>query len=154
MKTVFNLGVTMSTEQKQKFAAYIASQGLKATRQRELILEAFLAQAEHPSTEELYLGLRKEHPGIGYATVHRTLKLLAECGIATVRNFGDGAQRFEPCAGEHHDHLVCTGCGLIIEFENPQIEKLQEQVAKSHNFTVQDHRLELYGLCSNCRKGE
>ena len=69
----------------------------------------------------LYLRLRKKHPGIGYATVHRTLKLFAESGIASVLNFGDGAQRFEACGGEHHDHLVCTACGLIIEFENPQI---------------------------------
>lgn len=141
----------MNAEQKKRFSDYLATQGLKTTRQRELILDEFLAQAEHPSTEELYLRLRKKHPGIGYATVHRTLKLFAECGIASVLNFGDGAQRFEACGGEHHDHLVCTACGLIIEFENPQIEKLQEQVAKSHQFTVKDHRLELYGLCSACQ---
>ena len=70
-----------------------------------------------------------------------------------VRNFGDGAQRFESCSeNEHHDHMVCTECGLIIEFENSQIETLQEQVAASHSFAVMDHRLELYGLCSKCRQ--
>jgi len=103
------------------------------------------------STEELYLKVRGKYPNIGYATVHRTLKLFAECGIAAERNFGDGSGRFELMHGEeHHDHLICTSCSLIIEFENPQIEKLQEKVAKEHNFTIDNHRLELYGLCSTC----
>lgn len=141
----------MGAQEKKVFRQYLADQGLKSTQQREIILDEFL-RLEHPSTEDLYLSLRRKHPNIGYATVHRTLKLFAECGIATIRNFGDGAQRFETCTeDEHHDHMVCTKCGLIIEFENSQIEKLQEQVAASHAFEVSDHRLELYGLCQNCR---
>jgi Fur family ferric uptake transcriptional regulator len=141
----------MGSHEQTIFRQYIADQGLKSTPQREIILDEFL-RLEHPSTEDLYQSLRSKHPNIGYATVHRALKLFAECGIAAVRNFGDGAQRFESCqADEHHDHLVCTECGLIIEFENSQIEKLQQQVAKSHDFTVVDHRLELYGLCAKCK---
>ena len=142
----------MDTQKQNIFRLYLAEQGLKSTNQRNIILDEFL-NLEHPSTEDLYQSLRKKHPNIGYATVHRTLKLFSECGIATVRNFGDGAQRFEVCSeNEHHDHLVCTECGLIIEFENKQIERLQVQVAESHTFSVVDHRLELYGLCENCCK--
>ncbi|MDT8419632.1 MAG: transcriptional repressor [Desulfuromonadales bacterium] len=130
---------------------YLAQKGLKNTSQRKIILQEFLDQASHLSTEELYLKVRSKHPGIGYATVHRTLKLFAECGIAVERNFGDGQGRFELTHGEeHHDHLICNRCGMIIEFENPQIEKLQEQVAVQHNFVIENHRLELYGLCSEC----
>ena len=141
----------MRSQKLALFRQYLTDQGLKSTNQRNIILDEFLC-LEHPSTEDLYQSLRKKHPNIGYATVHRALKLFAECGIATVRNFGDGAQRFEVCSdNEHHDHLVCTKCGLIIEFENKQIERLQEQVAKSHAFSVVDHRLELYGLCEKCR---
>jgi Fur family ferric uptake transcriptional regulator len=141
----------MGSQEQVIFRQYIADQGLKSTPQREIILDEFL-RLEHPSTEDLYQSLRRKHPNIGYATVHRALKLFAECGIATVRNFGDGAQRFESCPqGEHHDHLVCTECGLIIEFENSQIEKLQQQVAQSHSFSVIDHRLELYGRCEKCQ---
>lgn len=141
----------MNSEKQKLFRQYLDEQGLKSTNQRNIILDEFL-RLEHPSTEDLYQNLRKKHPNIGYATVHRTLKLFADCGLASVRNFGDGAQRFEVCSeDEHHDHLVCTECGLIIEFENKQIEHLQEQVAESHAFTVLDHRLELYGLCSKCR---
>jgi len=133
------------------FNEYVRRKGLKNTNQRMIILEAFLSSNSHFSTEELYLKLRKDHPRIGYATVHRTLKLLAECGVALELNFGDGQTRFELLnADQHHDHLVCTECGLIIEFYDPEIEKLQMQIASQHNFTIEKHRHELYGLCSTC----
>lgn len=142
----------MAESKKEIFRDYLASQGLKSTTQREIILKEFLRSDAHPSTEELYLRVRKKNPQIGYATVHRTLKLFADCGIATIRNFGDGTTRFESITeDEHHDHLVCSSCGLIIEFEDDQIEKLQQKVAGRHNFLVQDHRLELYGLCEKCQ---
>lgn len=135
----------------KQFNAYLSRKGLKTTSQRIIILETFLQSNSHYSTEDLYLKLRENYPKIGYATVHRTLKLFAECGIAAELNFGDGQTRFEPVHGsEHHDHLVCTECGLIIEFEEPQIEKLQEAVAAVHHFTIENHRLELYGRCAAC----
>ncbi len=138
-------------ESKKVFRNYLATQGLKSTRQRELILDEFLRSSSHLSTEELYLKLRKKHPSIGYATVYRTLRLFAECGIAEARNFGDGQTRYEPTTREdHHDHLICTRCGAIIEFEDPRIEQLQEQVAREHGFRTLSHRLELYGLCEKC----
>ncbi len=142
----------MSDSKQEIFREYLLSQGLKSTSQREIILAEFLRCDEHPSTEELYLRVRKKNPQVGYATVHRTLKLFAECGIASVRNFGDGTTRYESVSGdEHHDHLVCQSCGLIIEFEDDRIEKLQDKVAGQHNFKVVDHRLELYGLCEKCQ---
>lgn len=133
------------------FQDYLRSQGLKSTNQRMMILEAFLKSKSHYSTEDLYLKLRRQDPKIGYATVHRTLKLFAECGIASELNFGDGQTRFEPLnADQHHDHLVCTGCGRIIEFEEPRIEQLQEEIAQRYNFQFESHRHELYGLCADC----
>lgn len=136
---------------KESFRAYLAGQGLKSTRQREIILDEFLQCGAHLSTEDLYLRLRAAHPHIGYATVHRALKLFAECGIAEPRHFGDGQTRYESCAGDgHHDHLICLGCGEIVEFENPQIEALQEAVAGQHGFRIVRHRLELYGHCRRC----
>lgn len=138
---------------KQKiFQDYIARQGLKSTRQRDIILDAFLSSDRHLSIEELYLKLRAKYPNIGYATVYRTLKLFAESGIAREIHFGDGQTRYEHVSeGEHHDHLVCTGCGTIIEFENESIEKLQDEVAAAHSFLIKHHKLELYGLCAKCR---
>ena len=139
------------TSIKKSFSDYLVKKGLKTTRQREYILDEFLRSSSHLSTEELYLRLRKKHPSIGYATVYRTLKLFAECGIAAERNFGDGQTRYESTTSEeHHDHLICTGCGVILEFEDPRIEELQERVAQKHGFKILKHRLELYGLCAKC----
>ncbi len=137
---------------KKIFRDYISQKGLKSTRQRDIILDAFLSSDRHMSIEELYLKLRGKYPNIGYATVYRTLKLFAESGIAREMQFGDGQTRYEHVnEGEHHDHLVCTRCGTILEFENETIEQLQVQVASSHDFLIQTHKLELYGLCAKCR---
>lgn len=139
-------------DRKDRFREYLLQQGLKSTRQREIILDEFLRCDSHPSTEDLYLRLRKKHPGIGYATVHRSLKLFSECGIAETRDFGDGQTRYESTScSEHHDHLICKECGAIIEFEDPRIEELQNEVARDHGFTIAHHRLEIYGCCADCR---
>jgi Fur family transcriptional regulator, ferric uptake regulator len=138
---------------KKIFQEFIAAKGLKSTRQRDLILDAFLSSDRHISIEELYLKLRAKHPSIGYATVYRTLKLFAESGIARETHFGDGQTRYEHLLeGEHHDHLVCTRCGAIVEFENEAIEQLQSAVAQQHGFHIENHKLELYGACANCQK--
>jgi Fur family ferric uptake transcriptional regulator len=137
---------------KDKFREFMLDKGLKSTRQREIILDEFLRVGSHLSTEELYLRLRRKNPQIGYATVHRTLKLFAECGIAEQRHFGDGQARYEASdLDEHHDHLICVNCGRIVEFEDPRIESLQEEVARQHGFSIERHRLELYGCCEACR---
>ena len=105
---------------KDKFREFMLVKGLKSTRQREAILDEFLRVGSHISTEELYMRLRRNNPQLGYATVHRTLKLFAECGIAEQRHFGDGQARYEASdLDEHNDHLICVTCGKILEFEDP-----------------------------------
>jgi len=142
----------MKKKASDHLAEYLSGQGLKSTRQRDEILNIFVSAGRHLSAEELYLLVKKTNPGIGYATVYRTLKLLAESGLAYERRFEDGFTRYEYNATDaHHDHLICTGCGAIIEFENERIEQLQQDVARKNRFLVQDHKLELYGLCSDCR---
>ncbi len=137
---------------RETFQRYLAEKGLKTTQQRQIILDEFIASGGHISTEELYLKIRKKHPHIGYATVYRTLKLFAECGIAVERHFGDGQTRYETALEEeHHDHLICIRCKKIAEFEDPRIEEQQQQVACQHGFEIHSHRLELYGLCTECR---
>jgi Fur family ferric uptake transcriptional regulator len=132
--------------------AYLARRGLKHSRQRERIAEIFMSLRGHVSVDELLARARREDRRVSLATVYRTMKLLAESGLAAAREFGDGQTRWEVAAGrEHHDHLICTGCGEIVEFTNEQIEALQAAVAKKHGFEVERHRLELYGRCARCR---
>lgn len=137
---------------KKVFQEYLTQKGLKSTRQREIILDEFLRSPSHLSAEELYLRLRKKHPNIGYATVYRTLKLFAECGIAQEQHFGDKQTRYEAAfEEEHHHHLVCTQCGAIIEFEDPRLDPTYEEIARKHGFFISDHRVDIRGLCSKCQ---
>ncbi len=132
---------------------YIVKNGLKTSRQRELIADTFFAAEGHLSVDELLERVRAEDAGIGQATVYRTMKLLAKCGLAEARQFGDGHTRYEHVLDErehHHDHLICTACGRIVEFVDPQIETLQARVAEAHGFTVTHHKMELYGTCAAC----
>lgn len=132
---------------------YIARRGLKHSRQREQIAQIFFELEGHVSVDELLARTRQSDPRVSLATVYRTMKLLAESGLAAVRQFGDGQTRYEVAAGRaHHDHLICVGCGEIVEFSNPQIEALQAEVARRHGFAVERHRLELYGRCARCRR--
>ena len=143
----------MKQIKKKIFENFMAKQGFKSTRQRDIILEAFLDSGRHQSIEELYLQLRAAHPTIGYATVYRTLKLFAESGIAREFHFGDGQTRYEHASeGEHHDHLVCVRCGAISEFTNDAVEAIQDEVAASYGFVMQYHKMELYGLCAACQR--
>jgi len=139
----------------EDLSGYLSGQGYKATRQRDLIIRIFSGAGRHLSAEELYVLVKKTEPGIGYATVYRTLKLLSDAGLAQERRFEDGFNRYELReADAHHDHLICTGCGRILEFENNEIERLQQAVAKKNHFVVTSHKLEIYGLCGNCQKAK
>ncbi|MBI2379114.1 MAG: transcriptional repressor [Deltaproteobacteria bacterium] len=129
----------------------MATRGLRNTRQREAVTDIFFSSDGHFSLDELLLRARERDEGIGYATVYRTLRMLTELGLATERRFSDGQTRYEASDGVHHDHLICTRCGEIREFENEEIEALQEQVAALHGYRLLSHRMELYGLCAACQ---
>jgi len=136
---------------KERWRAYLEDKRLNTTSQREVIVDHFLRTTDHISIEELLARVRKRSQKVGYATVYRTLKLLVDAGLAIERQFGDGQARFE-VVGEHHDHLICAKCGLILEFEDDEIERLQERIAQRlGGFSVVRHRHELYALCPKAR---
>ncbi|MBF0464713.1 MAG: transcriptional repressor [Nitrospirae bacterium] len=141
----------MINEAKLEFEQYLNSRQLKMTTQRELILEVFLTNAKHISSEELYNIVSAKDSSVGQATVYRTLKLLTDSAIARECEFGDGIHRYEPNIGVgHHDHLVCLQCGKKIEIYDEKIEKQQELIAKKHGFKITKHRMDLFGVCSDC----
>ncbi len=137
-----------------QMAAFIAQRGLKQSRQRSLIVETFYAMGGHVPVDRLVAEVRRQEPRVSVATVYRTMKLLAECGLAVPRQFGEAPTLYEPGGGRgHHDHLICTACGRIVEFWNDRIEALQRRVARNHGFEVESHKLEMYGRCARCRTG-
>src|SRR6266478_1969706 len=132
---------------------YMERKGLRSTEQRRLIIDTFFHAPAHITIEDLLGQVRSADPKVGYATVYRTLKLLAESGVANERHFGDGVTRYELADSEetHHDHLICLECQGITEFEEPRIESLQDEVARTHGFDLRTHKHELYGVCAECQ---
>ncbi|RKX77935.1 MAG: transcriptional repressor [Spirochaetes bacterium] len=126
--------------------------GITPTMQRRIIAQTLFSMGKHVGASELYSIVRQKNPGIGFATVYRTLQLLKENGLVEQRDFGDGKKRYERRDETHHDHLVCINCGKVEEFDVPVIERLQEEVAREKGFNMVDHRLELYGYCKKCRE--
>lgn len=142
-------------KRKKVFDEYIAKKRLKSTRQRSIIFNEFFSYPGlHMTVEELYERVRRLSPKIGYTTIYRTLKLFKECGLAFERDFGEGRTRYEPVKfeGEHHDHLICIGCGRITEFEDERIERYSREIARLNDFEITNHKVELYGYCSSCKR--
>lgn len=136
----------------QAFTSYLQEHRLKITPQRRLILDIFLLEPGHVSSEELYAKVKKRDASIGQATVYRTLKLLAGCGLAEAVSFADGITRYEPHFGvDHHDHLICEDCGRTIEIVDPVIERRQEELAAKYGFSLARHKMDLYGQCPECK---
>ena len=140
----------MKQKVKEQFHLFLSKKGLKATLQRNLILDAFLGLDRSTHIDELYLLLRGRHPNIGHATVYRALRLFAAAGIAREVNLGDGLTRYEAAGGKRRDYLVCNDCGTVTEFENSTIARHQAELARNLGFTVQSLKIELRGICGNC----
>lgn len=140
-------------KEKEIFFNHLKEEGLKKTGQREVILEVFLKTEGHLSAEDLYNLVKVEDPTVGFTTVYRTLKLMCECGLAREEGMGDGFKRYEHNYNHpHHDHLICTECGSLIEFYSELIEKKQDEIALSYNFKPTRHSLRIWGICSACQK--
>mgnify|MGYP001216855334 CR=1 FL=1 len=153
------MGLAMSEESQSyewlwtKLDSYLASRKLKQTKQRQLIIEAFLELGGHISAEDLHDYIRKLGKNIGLATIYRTLNLLKEAQVVNQKQFSDGRAVYEvDPPGSHHDHLVCLKCNKVVEFQNDEIERLQEEVAKENGFVLASHSLDLFGYCEQCRQ--
>jgi Fur family ferric uptake transcriptional regulator len=139
-------------KEKEIFLDHLKRAGFKRTSQRDLILEVFLRTEGHSSAEELYQLVKVEDPSVGFTTVYRTLKLLVECGLAREELMGDGRRRYEhQYDHQHHDHLICTKCGDLIEFYSEVIESKQDEIARQFKFQPTHHSLRIFGLCAKCQ---
>ena len=134
------------------FDQFIRSSKLKHTAQRMKIVKRAFALRKHFSADDLYHILRREKTDVSKATVYRTLKLLVEANFLDALEIGSRQAKFyEPVHGrEHHDHMICLKCGLIVEFTDRTIESLQQKAAAKSKFRVLSHTLKLFGLCLSC----
>jgi len=140
-------------EELEVFTQYLKNSGLKMTRQRQLVVESFLLAGGHLSTEELYELVKKKDAKLGFVTVFRTLKTLADCGLARETVLHDGPTRFEHTYKRpHHHHIVCVECDRTIEFLSPESEQIQEEIISEYGFKPVSHNLQIFGVCPDCQK--
>jgi len=137
----------------ENFKKLLKTSKLKFTKQRELILEVIYNNRGHFTPEDIYNLIKQTYPDVklGIATIYRTLSLLEESGIVSSISFGVQGKKYEFGLIEHHDHLVCMRCGRIEEFRDDTIERLQEEIAKKHNFQMHDHIMKIVGICKMCQ---
>ena len=133
----------------------LKNMGLKATFPRLKILDVFRRHDEtdemrHLSAEDVYRLLIAEDVDIGLATVYRVLTQFEQAGILMRSQFDGGKAVFELNDGDHHDHFICTNCAKVVEFSDPEIEKLQYDIADKLGFELESHTLVLYGICNEC----
>jgi Fur family ferric uptake transcriptional regulator len=139
---------------KDAFRAFLRDHNLPATAQRLAIADVVLGTDSHLSAEEVATALRERGASAGTATVYRTLEVLVRSGLVVERDFGEGFKRYEASRGvPHHEHLLCTVCGRVTEFRDERLERMTTLLAETHDFSRQRHRLVIYGLCGDCRRG-
>jgi len=144
----------MRSDLNSRYKNYIQANNLKSSKRRDLIFGYVLKTSGHFTADRIYQEMMKIDPGIGIATVYRTSRLLVDCGVLTEHTFGEKRGYFEinEISSRHHDHLICTSCGKIIEFQCDLIEDDKERIAKQYQFKIESHNLEIFGICNKCQQ--
>jgi Fur family ferric uptake transcriptional regulator len=137
----------------QVFQDYIRRRDLRRTRERERILQEVFEIHGHFDVDGLYLQLRQKGVKVSKASIYRALPLFIDCGLVREVDFSEGHWHYEHIYGHsHHNHLRCLGCGEILEFENPGLHYLEEQLARQYGYHIRGHHLQVQGFCPTCRQ--
>jgi Fur family ferric uptake transcriptional regulator len=135
-----------------EFRAYLKANELPVTPQRVAVAEVLLLRDRHFSAEEIGRELEREGVKVGTATIYRSIEVLVKSGLVVERDFGEGFRRFESARDmPQHEHVLCTSCGKVVEFQDERIERMTTTIAESKGYTRLRHRLVIYGLCESCR---
>lgn len=151
MKKIENLEFDKLLEE---FKKIIKDNGLKYTKQREILLKTLYNSSYHFTPESLNMHIKEKYPdlNIGIATIYRTLNLLENARMVTSISFGAQGKKFELANKPHHDHIICKSCGKIVEFTDQEIENKQLEIAQKNGFALTSHLMQLYGICEKCSK--
>lgn len=136
------------------FRSYISEKGLRNTPEREEIIAEIFAEQDHFDVDELYLRLRQKGSKISKASIYRNIPLIIESGLIKEVWHENGHMHYETVYGhKHHCHLRCLKCGKVIEFVEKKLEEIERYLCEENDFEIVDHRLDITGYCSDCRKG-
>jgi Fur family ferric uptake transcriptional regulator len=145
----------MPNKQKEAFREFLEDRGQRLTREREAIVEEVARREGHFDPEELHYSLKDHGSKVSRASVYRTIPMLIEAGIIAKVENTDKHAHYETTFGqEHHDHMLCTSCGEVVEFYSEKLERLQDSLCRKHGFTGQSHTLEIRGLCRRCSRSK
>ena len=136
------------------FSRYLREQGLPITHQRQAVAQTVFSSTGHLSVEDIERRLREDRERIGKATIYRTLDLWVKSTLVAEHDFGEGFKRYEHRLSRQpvHEHLICLECGQVTEFRSVEVEQVESRVASEYGFEPARHRLEIFGLCSDCRR--
>jgi Fur family ferric uptake transcriptional regulator len=141
--------------EKQQFLQFLRGRGQRVTGERLALFDEIFSQHGHIDAEALLGSMKERGLKISRATVYRNLDLLVECGLARKQRLGSRGFLYEHVhPGQQHDHLVCTGCGRVVEFVSPGIVALQAEICRAHGFVPTRHSLQIAGLCNRCAESE
>lgn len=129
----------------------LTAAGERVTRQRLLVANALAADGRQQTADQLYRSLRRREPGIGRATVFRTLETLVDAGVARRLELDGHIYAYVACLPAHHHHIACTRCGRVEEIDEAYVTPIAERLAHDMGFEIDDARLDFYGRCATCR---
>ncbi|PTX60702.1 Fur family peroxide stress response transcriptional regulator [Melghirimyces profundicolus] len=128
----------------------LKSTGVRMTPQRYAILEFLLTSMGHPTADEIYRALEDKFPNMSVATVYNNLRVFKEAGLVRELTYGDASSRFDANMEEHY-HIICRECGRIVDFDYPSLVDVEKEAARKTGFRVENHRMEIYGVCAECQ---
>jgi Fur family ferric uptake transcriptional regulator len=139
----------------ERFRRHLREHHQPVTRQRDLVAQVVFRSDDHLSVDGIRRELKEQGEQVGIATVYRTLDLLVESGLVRAHEFGEGFRRYEPMTTQAgHEHLICERCGRVVEVANVGLERMLPVLAEDQGFQHQRHRVEIYGVCRECRQRE
>jgi Fur family ferric uptake transcriptional regulator len=136
----------------RRITAALKEHGYKLTPQRRAVIAAIAASADHLTPNDLYQKVHQGHPAIGLTTVYRTLEVMARLGLICELHAGGSCRSYTTGAPEHHHHIICSGCGEVVDFSGYDLSPLEERLSRETGFEIEDHLLEFTGRCRRCRQ--
>ncbi|WP_232697837.1 Fur family transcriptional regulator [Brevibacillus daliensis] len=140
------------TKQVEKAVEMLKNQGVRMTPQRHAILAFLLETMTHPTADEIYKALEGKFPNMSVATIYNNLRVFKDAGLVRELTYGDASSRFDANVEEEHYHIICSDCGSIHDFHFPYLGKVEEEASNQAGFKVCGHRMEVYGVCTDCQK--
>ncbi|MBO8157836.1 MAG: peroxide-responsive transcriptional repressor PerR [Bacillaceae bacterium] len=143
----------MSERRLQEALETLKESGVRITPQRHAVLEYLIKSMSHPTADEIYKALEGKFPNMSVATVYNNLRVFRDIGLVRELTYGDSSSRFD-CNTEKHYHIICEKCGKIVDFHYPSLDEVESLAEQVTGFDVTHHRMEVYGICNDCKKKE